>query len=321
MRPSPRTAELPCLRRATVCCVLASLAMIACTVGMAADSPALAGRKSMQAAVAALRSGNEAEAVPLLEANALGGDPRAQYLLGALYLTGKSVTRNNSLGYAWLQVATSSNGNFVGWSDREAVELMLTMQPLMTGKDLVEADRTAAAIEARIDTVRMELLRPALTLYSPAPAHMLDGRLLFDDPEVRISMPEGPSAEPLARIGCADVERTDCPAHRNADRPACTGRIVRSDSVSSGQGGDVKIVTPNYPLGARRQGLTGRTVMLAHVDASGWICSVRLAQSSGDNSIDRAALDAVRLWRIKPAVAGGQPVESLFALSAVFELY
>ena len=112
--------------------------------------------------------------MPLLEANALGGDPRAQYLLGALYLTGKSVTRNNSLGYAWLQVATSSNGNFVGWSDREAVELMLTMQPLMTGKDLVEADRTAAAIEAKIDTVRMELLRPALTLYSPAPAHMPD---------------------------------------------------------------------------------------------------------------------------------------------------
>ena len=44
------------------------------------------------------------------------------------------------------------------------------------------------------------------------------------------------------------------------------------------------------------------------VATDGSVERLELAQTSGNRDLDRAALEAVRRWRFKPATQGGQPV-------------
>lgn len=81
-----------------------------------------------------------------------------------------------------------------------------------------------------------------------------------------------------------------------------------------------RISRPHFPREARKGGLEGITLLLVHSDRSGWICGVTLADSSGVPGLDRAAVDAVRSWRIKPAMRGADPVESLSPLTIRFRL-
>lgn len=296
-------------------------ALLSGTTCEAAESALPAGPESMRIAVEALRSGNEAKAVPMLERNALAGDSRAQYLLGVAYFTGKTLPLNKPLGFAWLQIATDATGGYADWSSRQAVETMLEVQPHMSDRELLEADRLLPSLTAQIQRTLEEAVRPALKLYSTAPVEIDETWIRFIDPEVQISMPTRPSSDPLMMPGCGDVEHTNCPAHREADSgPACTGRIVRADTAPTIVGGKTKIVQPNYPVGARRDWNSGRVKVLMHVDASGWVCSAALAESSGDPALDRAAVDGSRLWRINPARAAGQPVESLYIARVEFVL-
>lgn len=300
---------------------LLALALFAWAAVGSTKPVATVGAEGMRDAVAALQSGDDAKAVPILESNALAGDSRAQYLLGALYLTSKQLPVNKPLGFAWLELAADSAKSYGGWSSRQAAELMAKAAPVMTGEDLLEADRIAASLLARLAAESERVLLPVVKFYSAAPARSVNGQVRFDQPEVQISVPRSASNEPLVRIGCADVENTECPEHREATMPACTGRIVQAETAPSIQGGIARTNMPKFPVGARRDGNSGRAVVLMHVDASGWICSVALAGSTGDSALDLAALDGVRQWRVNPAIAGGKPVESLSAINIDYQLY
>ncbi|MFO1407533.1 MAG: TonB family protein [Steroidobacteraceae bacterium] len=297
-------------------------ALLSAATCEAAESVPPVGPESMRVAVEALRSGNEAKAVPMLERNALAGDSRAQYLVGVAYFTGKALPVNKPLGFAWLEIAADATGGYADWSSKQAVDTMLEVQPHMSDRDLLEADRLLPSLTNQIQRTLEEALRPALKLYSTAPVEFDEAWIRFLDPEVQISMPTGPSSHPLVVPGCGDVEHTNCPAHRETGSgPACTGRILQADTAPTILGGESKIVQPSYPVGARRDWSSGRVKVLMHVDASGWVCSATLAESSGDPALDRAAVDASRLWRINPARAAGRPVESLYTVGVEFVLH
>ena len=79
-----------------------------------------------------------------------------------------------------------------------------------------------------------------------------------------------------------------------------------------------RITAPAYPMGARKVAWEGIVVALVHVDWTGYVCRVALTLGSDFPIIDEAALDALRTWRLKPALAGGEPIEALFDTSLTF---
>lgn len=64
---------------------------------------------------------------------------------------------------------------------------------------------------------------------------------------------------------------------------------------------------PRYPARALRNGETGTVMVRAEIGPDGVPTSVSVERGSGSRDLDRAAVDAVRRWRFRPAMRGGQP--------------
>ena len=77
---------------------------------------------------------------------------------------------------------------------------------------------------------------------------------------------------------------------------------------------------PEYPDRARREGKEGRVVLRVLVDEQGKSKSVAVNDSSGSESLDRAAAEAIKLWRFSPARYGGKLVESWVKVPIDFRL-
>jgi protein TonB len=78
---------------------------------------------------------------------------------------------------------------------------------------------------------------------------------------------------------------------------------------------------PAYPYAARRRGQEGRVVLEVEVLADGGAGAVAVARSSGVASLDRAAVDAVRRWRFRPARRNGRTVRSTVRVPVRFALH
>jgi protein TonB len=77
---------------------------------------------------------------------------------------------------------------------------------------------------------------------------------------------------------------------------------------------------PAYPLAARRRRAEGLTLVRARVGREGRVIEVAVAQSSGADDLDRAALEAVRVWRFQPGTRGPTPVEAWIKVPVRFQL-
>ncbi len=76
--------------------------------------------------------------------------------------------------------------------------------------------------------------------------------------------------------------------------------------------------SPNYPREALRRGLGGTVRVEVNVTADGRVERMDLAESSGDRFLDRAAMEAVRRWRFRPAMRNGQPVAATVVVPLEF---
>ncbi len=79
------------------------------------------------------------------------------------------------------------------------------------------------------------------------------------------------------------------------------------------QGGDLgtQMVAgkpPRYPVDSRRKHEQGTVVLTITLAVDGGVESIAVSQSSGFARLDNAAKDAVKGWRWKPTIRGGQPV-------------
>lgn len=75
---------------------------------------------------------------------------------------------------------------------------------------------------------------------------------------------------------------------------------------------------PRYPPQALRRGESGTVLLRARVGADGVPYAVDLVQGSGSRLLDRAASEAVRRWRFRPAQRNGQPVPGVVQIPIVF---
>jgi periplasmic protein TonB len=77
---------------------------------------------------------------------------------------------------------------------------------------------------------------------------------------------------------------------------------------------------PRYPDSARRQGITGTTVLLFEVKESGTVGEVQIERSAGHPDLDQAAAEAVKKWRFEPARRGKQAVAAWLRMPVKFVL-
>lgn len=77
---------------------------------------------------------------------------------------------------------------------------------------------------------------------------------------------------------------------------------------------------PQYPVRALRNGETGTVVVRVVVGPDGVPGDVSIGQRSGSRDLDRAAMEAVRDWRFRPAQRGGQPVTASIDIPIDFKL-
>jgi protein TonB len=77
---------------------------------------------------------------------------------------------------------------------------------------------------------------------------------------------------------------------------------------------------PEYPPVARQFGLTGRVMMRVLVEPDGAPREIVIANSSGHDMLDQAALRSVRAWRFVPARRAGEAHASWVEFPVRFEL-
>lgn len=77
---------------------------------------------------------------------------------------------------------------------------------------------------------------------------------------------------------------------------------------------------PSYPSQARRRNQQGVVLVEVRLDERGQQRSLNVLRSSGVDSLDRAALEAVAEWRFRPETSGGQAVPSRVQIPIQFAL-
>ncbi|MBS0214503.1 MAG: energy transducer TonB [Proteobacteria bacterium] len=77
---------------------------------------------------------------------------------------------------------------------------------------------------------------------------------------------------------------------------------------------------PAYPRNAMQMSREGRVRVRVDIGADGVPTDSSLVESSGDRDLDRAALQGVRRWRFKPAMAHGTPIASNVTVPIEFKL-
>jgi protein TonB len=77
---------------------------------------------------------------------------------------------------------------------------------------------------------------------------------------------------------------------------------------------------PRYPMESRRKKEQGTVVLRLVIGTDGRVEEVSIAQSSGFDRLDQAALQAARSWRWQPMTRGGQPVQVRGVMSIPFVL-
>lgn len=140
--------------------------------------------------------------------------------------------------------------------------------------------------------------------------------------------PPHPDAPMPSKVKPAELqpERRPAPADLQPSS-ASTARQQSSNSVAQTVGTTpikparpISNPNPMYPPGAVQQGLEGRVILSVTIATSGEVIKVTVAESCGHQSLDQAALDAVRRWRFSPATREGKPVEWTARLPIRFRL-
>ena len=75
-------------------------------------------------------------------------------------------------------------------------------------------------------------------------------------------------------------------------------------------------VPPIYPPMAKAQHVSGNVQIDALIDASGNVAELKII--SGPGMLHRAALDAVKQWKYKPAMLDGQPTSMHLTVTVQF---
>ncbi|PYT09492.1 MAG: hypothetical protein DMF49_01990 [Acidobacteria bacterium] len=77
-------------------------------------------------------------------------------------------------------------------------------------------------------------------------------------------------------------------------------------------------VEPEYPEMARKARVEGKVIIEAVIDTDGNVVDVKVLRSIP--LLDKAAIEAVKRWKYRPAMQHGRPVKVYFTVVVEFNL-
>jgi protein TonB len=81
----------------------------------------------------------------------------------------------------------------------------------------------------------------------------------------------------------------------------------------------IEKVAPKYPEDAREEKVSGEVIIEAYVGADGKVLDAR-AINNPDPRLAKAALEAFKQWKFKPATVKGKPVKAKMTVTVNFAL-
>jgi TonB family protein len=82
----------------------------------------------------------------------------------------------------------------------------------------------------------------------------------------------------------------------------------------------IRKVSPVYPTDAKAEGVEGTVLLRAIISKSGSLLSIVPVNSSVDQRLVSAAMDAVSQWQYQPTLLNGEPVEAVTTITVSFRL-
>lgn len=128
--------------------------------------------------------------------------------------------------------------------------------------------------------------------------------------------PEAPRAPPTGSAA-ADVVPGPAPPERAVATISSPPVAVSPPEFAAAY---LRNPQPPYPLAARRNGESGTVLLKVFVTKEGAAGRVELDRSSSFAALDRAALEAVKLWRFVPAKRGEESLDAWVRVPIVFRL-
>jgi protein TonB len=112
---------------------------------------------------------------------------------------------------------------------------------------------------------------------------------------------------------------------RPAPRPVAPANVPPPDTRAPSSAADaipvpISSPSPRYPTRAMQRRESGTVRVQVQVGADGSPLDVSVLESSQSRDLDRAALEAVRKWRFRPAQKNGQPVVGTVIVPIAFKL-
>ena len=112
---------------------------------------------------------------------------------------------------------------------------------------------------------------------------------------------------------------------RPVPQPSAPANVPPSDTRAPAAVADALAVpisspSPRYPVRALQRRESGTVRVQVQVGVDGSPLEVSVLESSQSRDLDRAALEAVRRWRFRPAQKDGQPVVGMVIVPIAFKL-
>jgi protein TonB len=188
----------------------------------------------------------------------------------------------------------------------------LPAPPTPPGSDTAARPHAAATRQFRPTPTPEPRTAAAIPLPASSPAQ----------PSVATPSAAGPSAEPAA-LSASDTRSANSSstyAGSAAAAPVAAVHAGASPAETSARPDYAYNPKPDYPAVARQFGLTGRVLMRVLVEPDGMPREIVIANSSGHDMLDQAALKSVRAWRFLPARRAGEAYASWVEFPVRFDL-
>lgn len=130
---------------------------------------------------------------------------------------------------------------------------------------------------------------------------------------IEVQQPSSPNLPQLREPRpLLSAERLPVPATDTSAAPAAEAADAEPTEIVN--------PAPAYPEIARRRGHEGAVAVIFTVTTEGKCADVSVERSSGYATLDSSSVDAVRMWRFRPATKNGRPVPSAQRVRFVFKL-
>jgi protein TonB len=186
-------------------------------------------------------------------------------------------------------------------------------EPSITAVFLAPAPAAAKAPELPAPPSRLAL--PS----KPALAKPVRPVLAVKSKPAQVAVPVQQPAAQAAPVEVASAHATPSTPARPASTKPASARAV-TEVLSSKPSFREPPRQPSYPSQARRRNQQGIVLLEVRLDALGQQRSLNVLRSSGVESLDRAALQAVAAWRFNPETTDGQAVPSRVHIPIQFAL-